>query len=92
MWPFNGQGATTSVLVDIWWNRLPVLAVKLPRPPSELKITSPYPALQDTWNAAERRWGWFIANLSDVPDVQPPIDVTLPYQPPSGPMPIPDVA
>lgn len=87
---FQRAGGYNAVLVDVWWSRLPVLAIKLPRSPAELGLTSPYPALQEIWNPNEKQWGWLIPSVTEIPDVRLAIDLTVPYQPASGPMVIPN--
>ncbi|MET8157910.1 hypothetical protein ABZT47_16165 [Sphaerisporangium sp. NPDC005289] len=51
------SGGYNVFVIDVYWNRVPRLAVKLPDPPAELGLTNPYPHLQDVWTPAEREWG-----------------------------------
>jgi hypothetical protein len=86
---FQRAGGYNVVDIDLWWNRAPRLAIKLPRSPDELALESPYPQLETIWVAAEHEWGWHIPRLDAVPDVAAAIDVTRPYQPDTGPMILP---
>ncbi|MFN8585713.1 MAG: hypothetical protein U0446_10385 [Dehalococcoidia bacterium] len=71
---FQQSGGYNVVVVDLYWRRAPRVAVKLPAAPSELGLTSPYPALEGTWSASEREWGWTVPALDELPDIGPIVD------------------
>lgn len=91
---FQRAGGYNCVGVDIHRERAVELWIKLPLPPDELRrlgheVPDLYPQLAASWDAANKQWRWAVPALDAVPDVAPAIDLTKPYQPPSGPMPIP---
>jgi hypothetical protein len=47
-------GGYNVLLVDVWWNRVPRLAAKIPGPPAALGLANPYPHLPEVWTPAER--------------------------------------
>jgi hypothetical protein len=61
-------------------------AVKLPEAPERLGLESPYPGLEQNWNAHGREWGWFVPDAASVPDFGLAIDLSRPHQPEAGPM------
>lgn len=79
-------GGYNVLVVDLWWNRVPRLAAKLPSEPAGLGLASPYPRLPEVWVPAEREWGWTIAAGTPLPDVRVLIDLIRPFQPLHGPM------
>ncbi|MEV5896032.1 hypothetical protein [Nonomuraea fuscirosea] len=79
-------GAYNVFVVDLWYNRVPRIAVKLPTAPGELNLVNPYPSLQDLWMAPEREWGWTVPLGGPIPDLDPLFDLALTYNPASGPM------
>ncbi|WP_127938611.1 hypothetical protein [Nonomuraea polychroma] len=82
-------GGYNVFTIDVYWNRAPRLAAKLPSPPDTLALANPYPHLQDVWTANEREWGWTIPPGTELPDLDPLFDLVTPLHPASGPMPIP---
>lgn len=86
---FHRPGQYNVVLVDLWWKKPPRMGIKLPLAPQELGLADPYPELESSWNPNEREWSWTIPNLGDIPDVSKAVDITRPFQPVGGPMPIP---
>ena len=89
---FQRASGYNVVIVDLWWNRAPRLAVKLPAAPAELQLDDPYPQLQASWAAADREWGWTVPDVALLPDVRAAIELTRPFQPASGPMKAPPAA
>jgi hypothetical protein len=79
-------GGYNVLVVDLWWNRVPRLAAKIPAEPAALGLTSPFPSLPEVWTPAEREWGWTVAPGTPLPDVGALIDLILPFQPAQGPM------
>lgn len=82
-------GGYNVVVIDVWWRKVPRFAVKLPKSPTELDLTTPYPSLQEDWNSSELEWGWTVPSVDDIPDVMMALDAALPFHPPSGPMVVP---
>ena len=80
------SGGYNVVVVDLWGNRVPRLAGKVPAEPASLGLASPYPHLPEVWTPAEREWGWTIAPGTPLPDVGLLIDLVRPFQPAGGPM------
>ena len=88
-------GGYNVLVVDLWWNRVPRLAGKIPAEPTDLGLVSPFPHLPEIWTPAEREWGWTVAPGTPLPDVGILIDLIGPFQPttptpmpgPAGPMP-----
>ena len=79
-------GGYNVLVVDLWWNRAPRLAAKIPGPPGTLGLTSPYPHLPEVWTPAEHEWGWTVTPGTSLPDVSVLIDLIRPFHPPQGPM------
>jgi hypothetical protein len=79
-------GGYNVLVVDLWWNRVPRLAAKIPAPPANLGLTSPYPRLPEVWTPAEHEWGWTVAPGTSLPDVGILIDLIRPFHPQQGPM------
>jgi hypothetical protein len=68
--------------------------IKLPLSFDELvalghDIEDPYPQLASHWNGSNKQWEWEVPTVMDVPDLGSAIDLTRPYQPESGAMPLP---
>ena len=82
-------GGYNVLVVDLWWNRVPRLAAKIPAEPTGLGLANPFPRLPELWIPAEREWGWTIAPGTPLPDVRGLIDLIRPFQPAQGPMPVP---
>ena len=74
------------MLVDLWWNRVPRLAVKVPDSPDALGLVTPYPELTESWNSGENEWGWTIPSLDALPDVRAAVDLVKPFHREDGPM------
>jgi hypothetical protein len=72
---FHPPGGYHVLIIDVYWRRTPRLAVKLPASPSELGLMSPDPALQESWTAQEREWGWTVGPLDPLPDGRPAIEI-----------------
>ena len=84
------KGGYKTAVVDVWWRKVPRIAVKLPKPPEELGLLSPYPALSEDWDSAEQEWGWTVPSVEEIPDVGMAIDIAAPFHPgEGGPMIIP---
>jgi hypothetical protein len=83
---FQRQGGYNVVIVDLWWNHPPRLAIKLPRSLQELGVENPYPLLEALWAETEKEHGWIVPSLADVPDVSAAIELVRQYQPLAGPM------
>ena len=79
-------GGYNVLVVDLYWNRVPRLAAKIPAEPTTLGLTSPFPQLPEVWTPAEREWGWTVAAGTPLPDVGALIDLIRPFQPTQGPM------
>lgn len=82
-------GGYNVLVVDVWWNKVPRLAGKVPAEPAALGLDSPFPHLPEVWIPAEREWGWTVLPGAAIPDVGLLIDLIQPFQPAQGPMTIP---
>lgn len=80
------SGGYNVLVVDLWWNRVPRLAAKLPAEPSSLGLTSPFPQLPEIWVPDEREWGWTVEPETPLPDVGMLINLVKPFQPAQGPI------
>jgi hypothetical protein len=74
---FQRSGGYNVMGVDLMWRRPLRIWVKLPAEPTELAIANPYPNLETTWSAGDREWGWTIPPNSQLPDLQPLIEVAV---------------
>jgi hypothetical protein len=83
---FQRAGGYNVIIVDVYWKRVPRLAIKVPDELQALGLLAPYPQLSESWDAKENEFGWTISSLSDVPDLSPVIDLVAPFHPDSGPM------
>jgi hypothetical protein len=83
---FQRASGYNVVIVDLWWYRVPRVAIKVPDAPSSLGLRSPYPNLVESWNASEHEWGWTIPSMDAVPDLAPAIELVAPFHPARGPM------
>lgn len=86
---FKRAGGYNVLVIDLYWNRAPRLAAKIPADPAALGLTSPFPDLPELWIPAEHEWGWTVAPGTPLPDPGVLIDLIQPFQPASGPMPVP---
>lgn len=82
---FQRPGGYHVVVVDLR-PRVPWVSIKLPDPPEQLDLQNPYPALEASWDADHRQWGWSVPSASSVPDFGLAVDFSSPHQPESGPM------
>ncbi len=60
-------GGYNTMVVDLYWNRVPRLAVKIPGRPEALGLRTPFPAFQEVWAEAEREWGWTVPPGTEIP-------------------------
>lgn len=69
--------------------------IKIPIAPAELQALGheagriSLPAALGVLGRGNRQWTWEVPSIGDTPDIGPAIDLAAPYQPDSGPMPIP---
>jgi alkylated DNA nucleotide flippase Atl1 len=82
---FQRSGGYNTMLVDLYWRKVPRLVVKLPDSPSALSLVNPYPDLQETWYEDEREWGWTIDPLDVLPDLRPAVEIAERFHLPTGP-------
>jgi hypothetical protein len=80
------QGGYNVAIVDLWWRKVPRLALKLPADLNELRVVDPYPQLAHDWEPSELYWGWTIPSLDEVPDVEAAVALAERYHPADGPM------
>lgn len=78
-------GGYNVALVDVYWRRAPRLAIKLPDEPGALGLDSPFPALEETWVAAEREWGWTVPTPDATPDLEALVRLAARLSPDTGP-------
>jgi hypothetical protein len=83
------SGGYNVLVVDVYWNHAPRLAAKIPAPPDELSLISPYSNLKEMWTPSEREWGWTIEPGIPLPDINVLLDLVQPFHPTSGPMTVP---
>jgi hypothetical protein len=84
---FKRPGDYNVVIVDLYWNKPPRLAVKLPAPPEEVELEDPFPSLDSSWLPGDREWGWTIPSVGSVPtNIGAAIDAVRLFQPVTGPM------
>jgi hypothetical protein len=53
---FQRLGGYNVIIVDLWNYRKVRLSIKLPAPPRELGLESPYPGLEERWIPAWKEW------------------------------------
>lgn len=82
-------GGYNVLVIDVWWNKVPRLAAKIPDQPETLGLTSPYPQLQEVWTATEHEWGWTVPPGTAPLDMGMLIDMVRPFHPSRGPMIVP---
>jgi len=78
-------GGYNVAVVDVYWRQAPRLALKLPGPPDELGLASPFPNLTGAWYPPENEWGFHVPSLELVPDAGPAMDLAARLHPLSGP-------
>jgi hypothetical protein len=83
------SGGYKVFVVDVYWRKVPRLAVRLPAPPGELGLTNPFPELAEDWDTNQQEWGWTVSSVDQVPDVLPLIEIAAKLNPATGPMPVP---
>lgn len=88
---FQRSGGYNVLIVDLYWRRVPRLAVKVPAPIDELGIADPFPDLESSWVEDEREWGWTIPSVASIPNINLAIELAHQLQPESGPMRLPDL-
>jgi hypothetical protein len=74
------------MIVDVYWKKVPRLAIKVPDELQALGLVTPYPQLTESWDANENEFGWTIASLASVPDVAAAIDLSRRFILGKGPM------
>jgi hypothetical protein len=72
---FQRSGGYNVMTIDFWGYRKVRFSVKLPGPPEDLGIVSPYPTLEVRWIPEWREWGWMIASAAEIPDVVPAVEL-----------------
>lgn len=86
---FQRGGGYNVFLVDVFWNRAPRLAAKIPTSPEELGLVSPYPDLSESFDSGQKEWGFGPISGDALPDLEKLLDLVLPFHPEQGPMVIP---
>ena len=87
---FQRGGGYNVIVVDVYWNRVPRVAAKIPASPQELGLVSPYPDLIMTFDAGQKEWGFGPIPADPLPDFGILLDLVLPFHPEQGPMIVPD--
>lgn len=88
---FQRPGKYYVALIGLRSEKPVQFVVKLPDDLPNLGEANPYPELSGAWNAHNRQWEWEVPSLDQVPDVASALDISLRYQPLSGPMPQPQL-
>ena len=83
---FQRSGGYNVLIVDLYWRRVPRLAVKVPAPLEELGLLDPFTNLESSWGENDREWGWTVPSVDSIPDVGQAIELARRFQPESGPM------
>jgi uncharacterized protein with ParB-like and HNH nuclease domain/alkylated DNA nucleotide flippase Atl1 len=78
------RGGYNTMVVDVYWRKVPRMAVKLPDNPTALSLVSPYPLLEETWSTDDREWGWTFNPHTVLPDVRPAVEIAERFHPDSG--------
>jgi hypothetical protein len=86
---FQRTGGYNVILIDVYWNRAPRIGVRLPASPEELDLKSPYSEFDAWYDAGQKEWGLGPISLATIPDINPLLDLILPFHPSSGPMTMP---
>ena len=91
---FQRPGGYITTGITLYRERPIQFWIKIPIAPAELQALGheaedPYPQLSSFWDAGNRQWTWEVPSIGDTPDIGSAIDLAAPYQPDSGPMPIP---
>jgi RecB family endonuclease NucS len=84
---FQRPGDYYVVVIGLRSEKPVQLAVKLPDDPARLNVANPYPELTEYWDAHNRQWCWDVPSLDRVPDVARALDISVSFQPLTGPMP-----
>jgi hypothetical protein len=87
---FQRPGKYYVAVVELRSEKPIHFAVKLPDDPVRLGLSDPYPELQSAWDAHNRQWHWEVPSPNQVPDVARALDLSVPFQPVTGPMPPPN--
>jgi hypothetical protein len=77
--PFQRAGGYNVMVIDMWWMKVPRLAIKLPAERTELGFENPYPQLQESWEKQPALWGWTMPTVEDIPDLAPLVDIAARY-------------
>ncbi len=81
------SGGYNVAIIDLYYNAVPRLAVKIPAPPDVLGLADPYAGkYRVTYQPGDNEWGWTVSSLDQVPDVGPALDLVRPFHPDRGPM------
>lgn len=83
---FQRPGSYNVLVIDLWYKRVPRLAVKVPGPPAEHSFVNPLPDLEESWDGEAREWGWTFPPGTAIPDLSPLLDLIQPLQPATGPL------
>jgi hypothetical protein len=78
---YQRSGGYNVFIIDLYWSKPPRIAVKLPRSPEELGLTNPFPQLEEVWDPKGREWGWSLASVEDIPDLDEIVDLALRFNP-----------
>jgi alkylated DNA nucleotide flippase Atl1 len=82
---FQRIGGYNTLIVDVYWRKVPRIAVKLPDSPTSLSLSNPYPNLLETWSEHDREWGWTVDLPGLLPDMRPAVDIAERFHPSTGP-------
>lgn len=82
---FQRMGGYNVMLVDVWWRKVPRLAIRVPGRLDELGVLDPFPGLESSWSH-EREWGWTVPSVESIPDIGQAVELVRPFHPESGPM------
>jgi uncharacterized protein with ParB-like and HNH nuclease domain/alkylated DNA nucleotide flippase Atl1 len=82
---FQRIGNYNTLMVDLSWRQPVRLAIRLPKPPVALSLTSPYPDLEESWRDYDGEWGWTIPSVAAIPDLRPAVEIAARVHPATGP-------